>query len=192
MEDELIVRAGAGDEAAFEQLVVAYEKRIYNLTLRMTGSRDDAFDLTQETFLKAWHGISLFRFDSSFATWLCRIACNACTDHLRRQRRRRTVSLTELEDESIPYAAAVVSSTQDPAGIAEEKLGREAVCEALGQLPPEFRMVLTLRALEELSYEEIGEALDLKPGTVKSRLARARQRMRLLLSEEPPEGGMRR
>ena len=89
-EQELIRQAGQGDESAFEALVKAYEKPVYNLCLRMCGDRDEAFDLSQDTFIKAWHAIALFQGDSKFQTWLLRIASNTCIDHLRRKKRRKT------------------------------------------------------------------------------------------------------
>lgn len=181
-ERRLIERAGQGDEEAFEQLVITYEKQIYNLALRMTEDRENAFDLTQETFLKAWHAIELFQFDSKFSTWLCRIASNTCIDYLRKQRRRQAVSLTMLDDESIPYEISVADKKLDPAYIMEEMQNHQTVYEALQNLPVDYRMVLSLRAIEDMSYDEIGQALNLNPGTVKSRIARAREKMRSMLS----------
>ena len=177
-EKSLIQRAAAGDEGAFEQLVIAYEKPIYNLALRMTGSRDDAFDLTQETFLKAWHAISLFQFDSKFLTWLCRIASNTCIDFLRKERRRQMVSLTAMDDLDETYEIDVADHSQDPARIVEQTMEQEAVYSALQQLPPDYRIALSLRVMEDMRYEDIAEALDVKPGTVKSRISRAIEKLR--------------
>lgn len=199
-EQVLIERAGRGDEAAFEQLVIAYKKQIYNLALRMTGNREDAFDLTQETFLKAWHAIELFQFDSKFSTWLCRIASNTCIDHLRRQRRKKTFSLTTLDDEDAAYEISIADSTLDPAHIVEEMQDRQSVYDALQSLPAEYRVVLSLRAIEDMSYDEIGQALNLNSGTVKSRIARAREKMRKAMdgnfsgnsSSKSKKGGMQR
>lgn len=177
-ERTLIRQAAKGSEAAFEELVRTYEKTVYNLALRMTGNREDAFDLTQTTFLKAWHAISLFQFDSKFSTWLCRIASNACVDFLRREKRRRTVSLTLLDDEEQPYEIPAVDLDADPAVIAEAASEKERVLAALYALPQEYRMALSLRAMEDMTYEEIAAALDLKTGTVKSRISRAREMLR--------------
>lgn len=199
-EREIVERAGKGDEDAFEQLVTAYESMVYNLSLRMTGDRDEAFDLTQETFLKAWHAVALFQFDCKFSTWLCRIASNTCIDHLRRQRRHPTLSLTALDEENIPYERAIADSSQDPAGLLEQVLDREMIDSAMKRLPPDDRLILSLRAIDGMSYAEIGEAMALKAGTVKSRLARAREKMRRLLdgnfsekaSSDSGKGGARR
>lgn len=177
-EKTLIQRAGTGDEDAFAQLVSAYEKPIYNLTLRMTGNRDDAFDLTQETFLKAWHAISLFQFDSKFLTWLCRIASNTCIDFLRKERRRKTVSLTALDEMGEQYEIDVTDQSLDPAGILEKTMDREAVFEALQRLPAEYRAALSMHVIDDMRYEDIAQALNINPGTVKSRIFRARERLR--------------
>ena len=134
-EKQLIEQAGKGNEEAFSQLVLQYEKQIYNLTLRMTGDRDTAFDLTQETFLKAWRAISLFQFDSKFSTWLCRIASNTCIDFLRKQKKRQTISLTAVDEDNEAYEIAVSDSSLDPARIAEAAQDREMVFQALQSLP---------------------------------------------------------
>ena len=181
-EKQCIEQAGKGNEEAFSQLVLQYEKQIYNLTLRMTGDRDTAFDLTQETFLKAWRAISLFQFDSKFSTWLCRIASNTCIDFLRKQKKRQTISLTAVDEDNEAYEIAVSDSSLDPARIAEAAQDREIVFQALQSLPADYRIALSLRAIEDMSYDQIAEALNLSPGTVKSRISRARERIRRLLA----------
>lgn len=177
-ERTLIKQAGQGDEAAFEELVRTYEKTVYNLALRMTGNQDDAFDLAQTTFLKAWHAIGLFQFDSKFSTWLCRIASNACIDFLRKEKRRSTVSLTMPDDADQLYEVDVADERLDPAAVFAANIQREQVLEALGALPADYRVALSLRAIEDMSYEEIAAALDVKTGTVKSRISRAREMLR--------------
>lgn len=177
-EQDLIQRAGRGEEEAFEQLVLAHEKMVYNLCLRMTGDREEAFDLSQETFLKAWHAISLFQGDSKFTTWLSRIASNTCIDHLRKQKRKNTVSLTLQGEEDASIEAQIADCSQDPARLLELAEDRETVRQAFSSLPGEDRLILSLRAIEDMSYQDIGQALSLKPGTVKSRIFRARERLR--------------
>lgn len=177
-EQELIQRAGQGQESAFEQLVKTYEKPVYNLCLRMCGDRDEAFDLAQETFLKAWHAISLFQGEGKFQTWLMRIASNTCLDYLRKKRRRNLVSLTELDDESQPIERQIADYEADPALLAERAQDHQAVRDAMDKLPPNDRLILSMRAIQDMSYQEIGEALELQPGTVKSRIARAREKLR--------------
>lgn len=177
-ERSIIERAGKGDEQAFEELVRRYEKMVYNLCLRMTGDKEEAFDLAQETFIKAWHAISLFQMGSKFTTWLCRIASNTCIDYLRKQKKHKKVSLTSLDDETIPLEKEIADSEFDPAVLAERTAEQEAIQQLFRSLPDKDRLILSLRAVEDMSYQEIGEALDLKPGTVKSRIARAREKIR--------------
>ena len=129
----------------------------------MVGHAEDAADLTQEVFLKVWQGLPSFQGDSTFSTWLYRLTSNACIDFLRREKRRRgTLSLDDEEWE-------LASQLPDPAPTPQKAL--EA---GLAQLSDEHRQVLILRELNGLSYEEIAQVLSLSPGTVKSRIARAR------------------
>ena len=182
-EQELVARAKAGDDEAFAQLMHDNEKRIYNLILRMTGNPEDAMDLAQEAFLNAWRGLKFFKGDSAFSTWVYRLASNACIDHLRRQKRRQDISLpmpVDEEDDSIP-------DIPDERFLPEQELERQelrrAVAEGLERLSDEHRQVLVMREINGLSYQEIGDILDLEEGTVKSRIARARNSLRKILVE---------
>lgn len=181
MDEELIRRAAGGDSGAFETLLRACQKPVYNLALRMTGNPDDAQDLTQETFLRVWRGLSGYRFDASFTTWLYRLTGNVCIDFLRRRRRENTVSLYRGENEEWEL------SLPDPAPCAETqvmtRLTRGEVAEALNKLEPEYRQALILRVINGLSYAEIAAVLEVPEGTVKSRIARAREKMRRLLKK---------
>lgn len=180
-EKALIAAAGKGDENAFEALVVQHEKMVYNLCLRITGDREEAFDLAQETFIKAWRALPFFQGDSKFTTWLCRIASNTCIDYLRKQKKHRHISLTNgLEDAGVEYDVA--DTTSDPAILAEISEKHELVQKAFRQLPVDDQIILSMRAIENMNYQEISEALDLKPGTVKSRISRAREKIRQSLS----------
>lgn len=175
-ENKQIKKAAAGNEEAFEALVLAYQTPVYNLCLRMTGNPDDAADVAQEAFLKAWRNLSSFQFESAFSTWLYRLTSNACLDFLRSKKRRAAVSLTADDDE------AQMLDVPDPAPTPENLLlaqeNSRAVAEAVSALEPEHRQVITLRVIQELSYAEIAEILGVKEGTVKSRLARAREHLR--------------
>lgn len=182
MDEDLIRRAANGDGGAFETLLKTYEKQVYNLALRMTDNPDDAQDVTQETFLRVWRGLPGYRFDASFSTWLYRLANNVCIDFLRRRGGMKIVSLyggEEDEEWELPVP--------DPAPCAEAqvlaRLTRVQVAEALGALEPEYRRALTLRVINGLSYAEIAAALEVPEGTVKSRIARAREKMRRLLKK---------
>ena len=171
-EVQLIKKAQHGDRDAFAQLLERYEKQVYHQVLRMVSSPEDAADMTQEAFLKVWQGLPSFQGDSSFSTWLYRLTNNVCIDFLRREKKRRGDA--SLDDEERDLASALA----DPAPTPEQKLEQQelhkAVAEGLDRLSEEHRQVLVLREINGLSYEEIGRVLDLTPGTVKSRIARAR------------------
>ena len=177
-EKQIIEKVLAGDSNAFGELVEAYQDKVYNLALRMCGNADDAFDLAQDAFFRAWRGLSGFQFESAFSTWLFRLTSNVCLDWLRAKKRRPTVSLTTLDDEG----EEVQMEIRDPGKSPEELLlaaeDREALAKAMNQLPVEYRQILTLRAIDDLSYTQIAEILKLREGTVKSRLNRARAALR--------------
>ena len=181
-EQELVLRAKQGDDEAFAQLMRDNEKRIYNLTLRMTGNPEDAMDLAQDTFLNAWKGLKFFKGDSAFSTWLYRLASNACIDFLRRQKRRQDISVPlgtdSEEDGRLPD---VPDDRFRPDTRLEQQELRRAVEEGLQQLSDEHRQVLVMREVNGLSYQEIADILDLEAGTVKSRIARARLSLRKIL-----------
>lgn len=178
----LIRRAAAKDEAAFEKLLTLHEKSVYNLCFRMAGNAEDARDLTQEVFLRVWRTLGQYQFDAAFTTWLYRLTQNVCIDHLRREKRRRHTSLTVLDADD----AEKELSVPDPAPLPEEQvLYREkqrAIREAMDALPEEQRVILELRVVRELPYEEISDVLGIPAGTVKSRLARARIALKKLLA----------
>ncbi|MDR0380944.1 MAG: sigma-70 family RNA polymerase sigma factor [Oscillospiraceae bacterium] len=170
----LVERAARGEEAAFEALVNAYQKRVYTLAFRMTHSREDAFDLSQEIFLKVYRALPRFKAESSFSTWLYRLASNVCLDHARKAARRREQPMSAWEQEGESQPVEWPDMRYSPEAVYEKAELREAVAEAMDKLTPEHRIVLTLRDIERLSYAEIAAALELEEGTVKSRLARAR------------------
>ena len=181
---ELVVLAKAGDQDAFEQLVRDNEKRIYNLVLRMVGNPEDALDLSQESFLKAWKGLPSFKGDSAFSTWVYRLASNPCLDFLRRRKRQQEAvgAPLSLDDEDAPPPPSDENSQPE---VQLERTERSlALKKALDALPDHHRQVLILRELSGLSYQEISDALDLDIGTVKSRLTRARLSLRKILLED--------
>lgn len=179
-EREWIEAARRGDEAAFEQLVRTYENKVYHLALRMCGNREDAMEIAQEAFLSAWRGLPFFREESSFATWLYRLTSNAAIDFLRRD--KRSVTGPSLDDDEAFTQAP--DPAPSPHSRAEQKELREALAAGLATLTPEHRQVLLLRELQGMSYEEIARALDLDLGTVKSRIARAREKLRKYLIQQ--------
>ena len=180
-EEELIQQAAQGDQDAFAQLLELHQGKVYGLTLRLTGSPEDAMELTQETFFNAWRGLPNFHAESKFSTWLYRLATNATIDFLRRERRRRAVTLTPLPDQDDRPAAQIPDSRLTPQGELERKELREAVLRGLEGLSDEHRQVLVLREFHDLSYAEIAQVLRIEEGTVKSRIARARMALRRIL-----------
>lgn len=164
----------------FEQLVTAYEKNVYNLALRMVGDPDDAADITQETFIKAYRAIGSFRGDSKFSSWIYRIASNVCLDFLRSRSRRAQVPLS-FENEDAEGEIELPDMSQNPEKVLMKKLSMEAVRRGMEKLPPKQRQILVLRELCGLSYAELAQTLSVEEGTVKSRIFRARKRLCAIL-----------
>ncbi len=182
MQDELLIRrAQRGDADAFEQLLLEHQKNVYNLCYRMAGNPDDAMDLSQETFLRAWRCLDQYQFASAFSTWLYRLCSNICIDFLRRRRRQQTVPLTFEDADGEEQTYAVPDAQPLPEEQVELKLTREILQAAMTQLLPEHRAVLQLRVVNEMSYEQIADVLDIQIGTVKSRLSRARNQLKKIL-----------
>lgn len=177
-EKKYIKKAAAGDTGAYEYLVLQYQPQVYRLAFRMTNHPEDAADLTQEVFLKAWNNLDKFEFKSAFSTWLYRLASNLCIDFLRNNRRRQNLPLTFEDEEGEEQRIEVL----DPAPLPEERViaaeGQARLSAAMEELEPEHRQILTLRVVNDLSYADIAEILGVKEGTVKSRLARAREKLR--------------
>ena len=183
-EKHCIERVLKGDANAFEHLVHAYEKTVYNLALRTLGNREDAEDITQEAFLKAYRSLDSFRGDSKFSVWLYRIVSNLCLDLLRSRQRKPVQSLTVEDDDGEIGELEISDEHFSPEKLLDRKLTRESVQRGLSALPDDARQILLLRELQGMSYEEIGQALDLEPGTVKSRIFRARKRLCAFLLQD--------
>lgn len=179
-ENEIIRSVLRGNVNDFEKLVTAYEKNVYNIALKMVGDPEDAADMTQETFIKAYRALSSFRGDSKFSSWLYRIASNVCLDFLRSRSRHPQVSLSTV-DEDDRATFELPDMRQNPEEQLMKKLGMEAVRRGLEQLPEQQRQILVLRELGGLSYAELAQTLGLEEGTVKSRIFRARKRLCALL-----------
>ena len=180
-EDALAGRAAAGDTAAFAALVRRHQARVFGFILRMTGMRDEAMDLTQDTFMKAWQALPGWRPEARFGTWLLQIARNAALDALRR---RQSVQFAPLDD-----ALPVADLRPGPEDVFAARQRSACLEVALARLPADQREILLLREIEGLSYDELATVLGVQEGTVKSRLARARaalsERLRRTAGEGP-------
>ena len=173
-----------GDANAFEDIVREYERNVYNIALRMSGDREDALDISQESFLKAFHSLRSFRGDSKFSVWLYRIVSNTCLDFLRERKRRAEVPLVRGDDEGEAEQTEIPDESLAPEALLERKLTREALRRGLESLPEDQRKILLLREIQGFSYEEIGRILSLESGTVKSRIFRARRKLCEFLAED--------
>lgn len=176
-EKVLLQRAKKGEMAAFESLVTAYERRVYSLALRSTGSEADAADITQEVFLRAYRSLDTFRGESGFSTWLHRITVNLCVDLARKNNPAES-----LDDEQALEAPETRGAYQPETALANSELRRELDA-ALSLVSEEHRKIVILRDVAGMSYADIAAALELEEGTVKSRLARARAALRKILIE---------
>jgi len=166
-----------GDTNAFEELVLEYEKKVYNVALRILGNSEDAADMTQEAFIKAYNSLSGFRGDSKFSVWLTRIVSNLCLDFLRSRNRRPTISLSMEDDDGDDVQLDIADTRQSPELLLERSLTRESVRRGLRSLPEDYREILLLREIQGLSYDEIAAALNIEVGTVKSRIFRGRKKL---------------
>lgn len=179
----LVQRAKTGDVASFEELVKRYDRNVFRIAQHITQNREDAEDVVQDAFLKAYENLGQFQGQSKFYTWLVRIAVNEALMKLRRRRPERMVSLDEdvkTEDDSIPREVADWSP--NPEQLYSQAELHDILSKTIQGLPPSFRTVFVLRDVEGLSTEEAAEALDLSIPAIKSRLLRARLQLRERLS----------
>jgi RNA polymerase sigma-70 factor (ECF subfamily) len=181
-ECQIVERVLKGDREAYSALVDAYKGAIFNLAFRMTGSDQDADDLAQETFIRAYRALAQFRGDAQFYTWLYRIAVNTAKKQLMELKRDPLVFQSQMksadDDETSSSERELNSSvadTETPEAVLASKEIAQAVNAVMEDLPEELRMAITLREIEGLSYEEIAQALDCPIGTVRSRIFRARE-----------------
>lgn len=183
-ESELVVRAKAGDMEAFNDLIRRYQERIYATVYHMTSNHDDANDLAQEAFIKAFHALKSFKGDSSFFTWVYRIAINKTINFLKQRKNRIFLSINDMDNnaENDPEMVALVShkTPQRDAGLAELQ---EKLNEAMLKLSDDHRLVVTLHDIQGLPHEEIGKIMECNVGTVRSRLFYARQQLQAHLAE---------
>ncbi len=183
-ENTLIKQASQGDDEAFASLVELYSSRIYSVCFSFLGNRQDAEDCAQEAFIKAYKAISKFNFKASFYTWIYRIAVNSCHDYRRKYQKVVIHSLDqdlETEDSSVSMQIADDNPLPDEIALANET--KELIHQEIQALPEYLGQILILRDIEELSYQELADVLNLNLGTVKSRLARARKQLMEQLKE---------
>ncbi|MBI3947474.1 MAG: sigma-70 family RNA polymerase sigma factor [Armatimonadetes bacterium] len=175
----LIARSKQGDREAFDRLIERYSTQIYNFAYRMSGNREDAEDIYQDAFIHAFNGIKNFRSDAAFSTWLYRIVRNVYLDEQKRRRSRQFISLEEsIETDDGSIARDVQDDGPTPDEIAEQNQRRRAVRQAIALLPDRQREIIILYELQQCTYEEIADVLQINVGTVKSRLNRARRSLR--------------
>ncbi|MBI5865858.1 MAG: sigma-70 family RNA polymerase sigma factor [Planctomycetes bacterium] len=183
-DSELVERTQAGDATAFELLVRRYQDRVYNMAYRMCRNTADAFDITQDTFVRALRALPQFQLRANFFTWLFRIGVNVALTQRRKEARRHAFSLTRQEtggDSDPPAFEPAVAG--DPAGASTRRELSARIEEALEQVEAEYRTAVILKDVEELDYSEIAEILDVPIGTVKSRIFRGREALRRLLAD---------
>jgi len=178
---ELVAASQAGDMVAFEELVARHRDKIYARAFSMMRNEEEAIDLAQEAWVKAWQRLKQFQGDSSFATWMTRIVINLCLDQLRRQKRTRAESIEQLDEElgGVERQMPVVASNPTE-GLERAEL-RKRIHKAMVQLSYEHRTVLILHEFEEMEYKQIAKVMNCSIGTVMSRLFYARRRLASLL-----------
>lgn len=180
----LVEQVRSGNVAAFDQLVVRYRERVYGVVYNLTSNREDAADLSQETFIKAFQSIARFKGNSSFFSWLYRIAINATLSHLRRNRMRRFFSLEKMmdEDHNAELLQALVAQASNGKETVLKEL-QEKLNEALQKLSFKHRTVITLFEIDQLSHQEIADVMECSVGTVRSRLHYAKQQLQAYLGD---------
>lgn len=171
---ELVARAQTGEEAAFEELVRRYRNDVYGLSYHFMRNREEAWDVSQEVFIKAYRSLKHFRGDSGFKTWLLRITANHCKDNFKK-RRLSTVSM-----DAMPTQDLFPSETDPGKELRNIELG-QAIQEALDSLPPKHRMAFVLREFEDMSYKDMAKVMNCSEGTVMSRLHHARKKLQTKL-----------
>ena len=183
-EQKIIQKVLSGDKNAFEELLLANQKNVYNLALKMTKSEEDALDISQEAFLKAYRQLDAFRGDSRFSVWLYRLTYNLCIDFLRKKPRGGVMSLTQQDEGDDVYELELRDVRELPEDKVMRGETRKAIAKSIDELNPRYREIIVMREITGMSYSDIAETLNLSEGTVKSRLARARMNLANILIEK--------
>lgn len=184
-EKDLLKKAKNGNIEAFEKLINAHQKSVFNIAYRIIGNYDDANELAQEVFIKIFKSIKNFKEDSSFSTWVYKIATNTCLDELRKRKNKQVVYIDEsIKSEDGDFHREIKSEKYSPSEYLEKKELREFVQQEILSLPEEYRTVIILRDFQGFSYDEISKILNCPEGTVKSRINRARQRLKNIFKDK--------
>lgn len=181
---KLVCRAKEGEQKAFAELMHRYKESIYFMSLKMVNNKDDAMDMTVETFGKAFENIEKYKPDFAFSTWLFRIATNNCIDFIRKKRLNVVSMDSMVDDEGDDRPLQIRSDTLDPEEISIKKQQNEKLKDIVDKLPARYRTLIILRYFDELSYEEIATQLDLPLGTVKAQLFRARDLLSNVMNQK--------
>lgn len=184
--EQLIEGCLQGDQQAWETIVSQYQRKVFNVAYKFVGRHDLAEDLTQDILLKIFKALGTFDRRANFQTWLISVSRNLCIDHYRSVRKER-----ELVDHGVDVAAAAAPVSREPDALAMLEQGdrRALLHHALAQLPDTLRTAVLLRDIQELTYQEIADRLDLAEGTVKSRINRGRKELARQIRRLMPEGG---
>ncbi|MDI6845287.1 MAG: sigma-70 family RNA polymerase sigma factor [Candidatus Saccharicenans sp.] len=178
-ERQLVSLARKGDREAFSRLVQSYQNKVFSLAVNIVRNRETADDLAQEIFLKAYLSLPRFRFESEFGTWLYQIAINHIRDYLRKRKKEKNdLRLEDIPEPSLPEK----EPGERLAELQEEERRKKLLWQKLEEMPEKYRLIISLRDIQGFSYEEIGKILKLSPGTVDSRLHRARRLLRKKLA----------
>jgi RNA polymerase sigma-70 factor, ECF subfamily len=178
----LLEKAKNGDVQAFELLVEGYQKKVFNVALRMMGNYDDAGEIAQEAFIRVFKSIKSFKEESTFSTWIYRITTNICLDELRKRKNKKIISIDEdIRFEDGEAKRQIEDFKPTPDVIAEKNEIKKIVTDAINSLSEEHRLVLVMRDIQGFSYEEIAKITKCPEGTVKSRINRARQALKEIL-----------
>jgi len=180
----IIQKVLGGDRNAFEELVLANQKNVYNLALKMTGNEEDALDISQEAFFKAFRQIGGFRGESRFSVWLYRLTYNLCIDFLRKKPKAAIIPLTYHDDSGDVHDLEIPDIRNLPEDNILHREARKEIAESIDNLGQSHREILIMREITGMSYGEMAETLNLSEGTVKSRLARARRNLVSILAEK--------